>query len=162
MTETISAAVGTAAIDNAVLDRLALRSIEYADRYELTPAPPGTPEEWARALFGDRPVLTERVVWAGLLRLHLDPVAGPDTVAGWAVAARGDGWIRLETCSRHLDARLLVQAGEGCAAVTTALHYRHRRGARTWAVLSPIHRMLVPLVFRTAAKRRAAAPPVVS
>jgi len=155
MPETVHAAVGTAAVDDAVLRLLDLSAVDYADRFALDTAPPGTPDEWARAMFGDRPVFTERLIWEGLLRLRLRPDAGPEVVAGWSVGARGEDWIRMEARSPHLVARIHVQVDAGGAAVTTAMHYLDRRGARTWSALAPIHQRLAPLMLRAAARRRA-------
>jgi hypothetical protein len=53
-----------------------------------------TPEQWARAMFGDVPSLAERLIWRGLLGLRLSRGRSPDTVAAGSsppVAKTGSG-----------------------------------------------------------------------
>jgi hypothetical protein len=131
-----------------------LPDIDYADRFTLTTDVEATPEQWARAMFGDAPNVAELLIWHGFLGLRLSRGRSPATVAGWRIAGRGHNWIRLEATSWFLTANLLVQAADGRVSLGTFLHYDRRLGHVLWPPLSAIHRRLVPGVLRDAAARR--------
>ncbi|MFF0739595.1 DUF2867 domain-containing protein [Streptomyces sp. NPDC004111] len=127
---------------------------DYADAFSLaTDSAERTPEQWARAMFGDVPGPGERLIWRGLLGLRLDYRRGPDTVAGWRVAARGEDWIRLETASWFLTGNLVVRTAEGRVTLVTFLRYDRLLGRIVWPPLSAVHRGLVPGVLRGAAAK---------
>jgi hypothetical protein len=130
---------------------------DYADQFSRTTEVDGTPEQWARAMFGDVPSVAELAIWRGLLQLHLSPGRSPTTVGGWRVGGRGADWIRLEAASWFLNANLLVRTGGGRVSLVTLLRYDHSVGHVVWPPLSAVHRRLVPRVLRAAeAKMRAA------
>ncbi|GAA3388501.1 hypothetical protein [Cryptosporangium minutisporangium] len=138
-----------------------LADAHYADHFALVTdsAADATPEQWARAMFGDVPNPGERFIWRGLLGLRLSPGRSPDTVAGWRIGERGNGWIRLETASWFLSANLVVQAADGQVSLGTFIRYDRRLGGWIWRPLSRVHRRLTPGVLRDAAtKVRATAP----
>src|ERR1700753_3379985 len=89
-----------------------LPQIDYADLFSLDVELAATPEQWARAMFGDVPSLAEQVIWRGALRLRLSPERSPDTVGGWRIAGRGDDWLRLEAASWLLSGNLVVVTGD--------------------------------------------------
>ncbi|MEU1280669.1 DUF2867 domain-containing protein [Streptomyces sp. NPDC005805] len=124
----------------------ALPAVHYADVFTLTTGadPATTPEEWARAMFGDVPGPGERFIWRGLLGLRLAPGRSSETVAGWRVAQREADRIRLEAGSWFLACELLVHRGEGRVSLGTFLHYRRRLGRTVWTPLSAVHRRLAP------------------
>ncbi|GCD93266.1 DUF2867 domain-containing protein [Embleya hyalina] len=128
---------------------------DYGDVFTLATeaATDATPEQWARAMFGDVPGTGERLIWRGLLGLRLTHGRSPDTVAGWRVAERGPDWIRLATASPSLTADLVVRTSEGRVSLATFLRYERTPGRLIWPPLSAVHRRLVPGVLRDAASR---------
>ncbi|WUH98479.1 hypothetical protein OHR68_34015 [Spirillospora sp. NBC_00431] len=89
-------------------------------------------------------------VWRRLLGLRLAPPPWTDTVAGWSVAERGDGWLRLQARSWMSTFNLVVRVEKG--AVTLATLGRHDRtaGRIVWTAASRFHRRLAPGLLRDA------------
>lgn len=110
-----------------------------------------TPEQWARAMFGDVPSAAGRLIWRGLLGLRLSRGQSPDTVAGWRIAERGEGWIRLEATSWFLTGNLVVRTADGRVSLATFLRYERTLGRLVWPPLSAVHRRLAPGLLRDAA-----------
>ena len=153
----VSSAVGTHETPEAVGALGALPHIHYADRFTLSTDAAATPEQWARAMFGDVPSVAEWSIWRGLLGLRLSRGPSPATVGGWRIGGRGEDWIRLEAASWFLRAEMLVQTAEGRVSWTTCLHHDRRVGRGVWPPLSAVHRRLVPRVLRDAERRIRAA-----
>ncbi|RBY79780.1 hypothetical protein DQ238_09020 [Geodermatophilus sp. TF02-6] len=153
----ISSAGWTHEIPESVRALSSLPGIDYADRFTLATDVDATPEQWARAVFGDVPSIAELLIWRGLLGLRLSRGRSPATVAGWRIGGRGEDWIRLEAASWFLSANMLVQTADGRVSWTTCLHYARRVGRGVWPPLSAVHRRLVPGVLRAAAGRIRAA-----
>lgn len=155
----VNRAVGTRNIPGPVRTLSSLPGIDYADRFTLATHANATPEQWARAMFGDVPSVTELLIWRGLLGLRLSSGRSPATVAGWRIGDRGGDWIRLEAASWLLAGNFLVQTADGRVSLGTFLHYQRRLGHRVWLPLSAIHRRLIPGLLRRAAARLATGSP---
>ncbi|SCG54187.1 hypothetical protein GA0070609_2909 [Micromonospora echinaurantiaca] len=155
----VDSAVGTHHIPAAVRALSSLPTIDYADLFTLRTEATATPEQWARAMFGDVPSVAELLIWRGVLGLRLSRGRSPDTVAGWRIDGRGDDWIRLQTASWFLTANLLVQTADGRVSLGTFLRYDRRLGRGVWPPSSAVHRRLVPGVLRAAAARVATSRP---
>jgi hypothetical protein len=112
-----------------------------------------TPEQWARAMFGDVPGIGQQLIWRGLLQLRLSRGRSPATVAGWRIGGRGPDWLRLEAASWFLTANLIVRTADGRVSLTTVLRYERLVGRLVWPRLSAVHRRLIPGVLRGAAGR---------
>ncbi|MGS2617838.1 hypothetical protein ACVCAH_25440 [Micromonospora sp. LZ34] len=149
----LASAVGAHNIPESVRALSSLPDIDYADQFTLCTDADATPEQWARAMFGDVPSVAELLIWRGLLGLRLTRGRSPATVAGWQIGDRGDDWIRLEAASCFLAGNLLVQTAGGRVSLATFLHYDRRLGHGVWPPLSAIHRRLVPGLLRDAAAR---------
>jgi hypothetical protein len=149
----VSGAVGVHNVPESLRALGSLPDIDYADQFTLATDADATPEQWARAMFGDTPSVGELLIWRGLLGLRLDRARSPVTVGGWRIGERGDDWIRLQTASWFLTANLVVQAAGGRVSLVTLLHYERRVGSGVWPPLSTVHRRLVPGVLRAAAAR---------
>ncbi|TDC55664.1 DUF2867 domain-containing protein [Actinomadura sp. KC345] len=133
-----------------------LPGIDYADLFTLATEAEATPEQWARAAFGDVPSIGERLIWRGLLGLRLSRGRSPDTVAGWRIDGRGADWVRLRAASWFLTCNLVVRTSDGRVSLATFLHYDRRIGRLVWPWMSPVHRRLAPGLLREAdAKIRA-------
>ena len=155
ISDLVDRAVGTHEVPGPVRTLSSLPDPDYADLFTLSTDTEATPEQWARAMFGDVPSVAERLIWRGLLGLRLTRGRSPATVAGWQIGGRGADWIRLEAASWFLTANLLVQTAEGRVSLATFLRYDRRLGRGAWPPLSAIHRRLVPGVLRDAAPRAA-------
>ncbi|MBN6033634.1 hypothetical protein [Amycolatopsis sp. 195334CR] len=127
-----------------------LPGAHYTDVFSRPITETATPEQWARALFGDVPSPGARLIWRGFLGLRLSRGPSAGTVAGWRIADRGADWIRLETTSWFLTANLLVTAADGQLTLTTSLRYDRRMGYLVWPPLSAVHRRLAPGLLRGA------------
>jgi hypothetical protein len=149
----VDSAVGMHNIPESVRALSSLPAIDYADQFTLSTDADATPEQWARAIFGDVPGVGELLIWRGLLGLRLRRGRSPDTVAGWQIGDRGAHWIRLEAASWFLTGNLLLQAADGRVSLGTLLHYNRRLGHVVWPPLSAVHRRLVPGLLRGAAAR---------
>ena len=149
----VDSAVGTHDIPESVRALSSLPDIDYADLFTFSTDTDATPEQWARAMFGDVPSVAEMLIWRGLLGLRLSRGRSPATVAGWQIGDRGDDWIRLEAASWFLTGNLLVQTADGRVSLGTFLHYDRRPGHGVWTPLSAIHRRLAPGLLRDAAAR---------
>jgi hypothetical protein len=134
-----------------------LSHIDYADHFVRAVDTGTTPERWARAMFGDTPDAVERFIWRGLLGMRLMEQASSETVAGWRIETRNEDWIRLEAASWFLSANLVVLAAHESVALATFLRYNHWLARLVWPPLSVLHRGLVPVVLRKAAKRTSSA-----
>jgi hypothetical protein len=138
-------------IPDSVRTFSALPDIHYADLFSLPTTVTASPERWGRAMFGDTPSLGEVLIWRGVLGLRLSRGPSPDTVAGWRIGGRADGWMRLETASPLLRANLVVLVEAGQVSLATFLYYERDLGRVVWTPSSLVHRALVPRVLRSAA-----------
>jgi hypothetical protein len=135
---------------------MTISSADYTDEFSVATEVRATPEQWARAMFGDEPTVGELLIWRGLLGLRLSRGRSPATVGGWRIAARREDSVRLEAASWLLSANLVVRTTGGRVALETSLHYDRRMGRVVWPPLSAVHRMLVPGALRAAVARRRA------
>jgi hypothetical protein len=149
----VDSAVGKHNIPESVRALSSLPDIDYADQFTISADADATPEQWARAMFGDVPSVAEQLIWRGLLGFRLSQGRSPATVAGWQIGERGEDWIRLEAVSWFLTGNLLVRTADGRVSLGTFLHYDRRLGHGVWPPLSAIHRRLVPGLLRDAAAR---------
>ncbi|MBO3752727.1 hypothetical protein J5X84_42325 [Streptosporangiaceae bacterium NEAU-GS5] len=130
-----------------------LPDADYAEIFRLSTDVAATPEQWARAIFGDVPSIGEQLIWRGLLGLRLSRERSSDTVGGWRITGRGEDWLRLGTASWFLTCNFVVQVSDARVSLTTLLRYDRRFGRLLWPRLSAIHRHLIPGVLREAAAR---------
>ncbi|MFC7546736.1 hypothetical protein [Plantactinospora sp. GCM10030261] len=150
--------VGPHNIPESVRALCSLADVHYADQFTLATDVDVTPEQWARAMFGDVPSAAELLIWRVLLGLRLSRGPSPSTVAGWRIGDRGDGWIRIEASSWFLTAQLLVATAGGRVTLGTFLRYDRRLAHGVWPPLSAIHRRLAPGLLRDTAARAAGRP----
>jgi len=149
----VDSVVGTHHVPESVRALSSLSHIDYADQFTIDTDADATPEQWARAMFGDVPDVGELLIWRGILGLRLSRGRSPDTVAGWRIGGRGDGWIRLDAASWFLTGNLLVGTIDGRVSLWTLLHYARPPGHVLWPPLSAVHRRLAPGLLREAATR---------
>ncbi|GAA2602219.1 hypothetical protein SMC26_07840 [Actinomadura fulvescens] len=127
---------------------------DYADAFTLVASDAGcwTPEQWARALFEDVAALMGQFVWRVLLGLRLRWRRSVTSVAGWRIAERGDGWIRLEARGWMLTGHLVVHIETDRVTLATFIRYDRRIAARVWTTLSRVHRDEASGLLRDALK----------
>jgi hypothetical protein len=147
----VAGAVGTRNVPESARVHSSLPDFDYIDRFTLATDVDATPEQWARAMFGDVPSIGQRLIWSGVLHLRLSRGRSPDTVAGWLIGGRGPDWLRLVAASWFLTANLIVATADGRVSLTTVVRYERRVGHRAWPRLSAFHRRLIPGVLRGAA-----------
>ena len=154
----IHRAVGMRQLPEEIVAVSSLPDANYADAFTLATTVRATPEQWARAMFGDVPNAAEQLIWRGFLGMRLSRGRSSATVAGWRIAERDETWIRLEAASWFLTGNLIVLVGEG---VTLATFVRYDRGVghAVWGPLSAVHRRLTPGLLRDAARLRARSEP---
>lgn len=133
----------------------ALPGADYGDVFTLScpGAARWTAEAWARAMFGDSPDLVERLIWQGLLHLHLDRTLSPDLVAGWPVVERTDDHVTLETRSWFLTGQLVISTSAASVSLGTFVRYDRRAAGSVWLPLPAIHRRLMPGLFLDAYRK---------
>ncbi|GAB2539326.1 hypothetical protein [Nocardia heshunensis] len=131
--------------------------VDYADEFTLSTNVQASPEQWARAMFGDVPNRAERFIWQVLLGLRLTPGRSRSTVAGWRIADGGTDWIRLEA-SGSIVGNLVVRTASEQVSLTTLIQYERGRGPLVWPRLSAVHRRLAPGLLRDAATAIATDP----
>jgi hypothetical protein len=149
----VAGAVGTPNVPQSVRALSSIPDVDYIDHFTLATDADATPEQWARAMFGDVPSIPEQLIWRGVLQFRLSPGRSPATVGGWQIGGRGPDWIRLEAASWFLTGNLLVRAADGRVSLSTVLRYDRRLGHRLWPSLSAFHRFLVPGLLRGAAAK---------
>ncbi|MFB7249718.1 hypothetical protein [Microbacterium sp. NPDC056234] len=153
-TSDATALVGVSAIPGADRAASALSDADYADAFSLATGVVASPEQWARAMFGDVPGPAQQFIWRGLLGIRLRRGRSPRTVAGWRIAAASERWVRLEAASWFLSAELVVRTFEGGVSLSTFVRYDRAAARIVWPPLSAVHRLLIPGVLRTAVEIR--------
>jgi hypothetical protein len=151
----VTGVVGMSAIPEPDRSASSLPDGDYADAFSLATGVVASPEQWARAMFGDIPSPAERFIWRGLLGIRLSRGRSPHTVAGWRIAERSEQWIRLEAASWFLSANLVVRTSDGRVSLATLVRYDRGVGRIVWPPLSAVHRLLIPGVLRAAVEIRA-------
>src|SRR5687767_4313934 len=142
-TRTVQSAVWTHDLPEPVRALSSLPAVDYCDRFSLATDVAVTPERWARAMFGDVPSPGEILIWRVILGLRLSRGRSSSTVAGWRIAGRGNGWVRLEAASWFLAANMVVQVEGGHASLVTYVRYALPPAQIMWPALSALHRRLV-------------------
>lgn len=123
---------------------------DYVDVFVRRTEVRATPEQWARAMFGDVPNLAEWVIWRALLHMPLHRGPSSDTIAGWPVRGRDDDWILLGNGSWFVRVTLRVTAADGAVSLETSVRYDRAVARVVWPLLSVVHRRLAPGLLRAA------------
>ncbi|WP_150461304.1 hypothetical protein [Nesterenkonia ebinurensis] len=149
----VAAKVGLSEVSTSTWEKTPLRP-HYADEFVLQLNTPvkERPEDWARAIFGDRPDMGQWFIFQALLHYPLQMQPSPHTVVGWPIAQQTENWIRLENRSASTTCHLLISRDDDKVSLTTLMRYHRRFGKWTWEPLSFIHRRLAPDLLRNAAR----------
>jgi hypothetical protein len=127
-----------------------LARVDYGDRFARRTTVAATPEQWARAMFGNVPNAAETLIWRGLLGMPLYRRRSSATVAGWPIVAHTATSLLLENGSWFLTANLLVHARPDEVSLATSVQYDRPPARVLWSLLSHLHRRLVPGLLRDA------------
>ena len=142
--------VGTDNLPDPALRLSSLGRVDYGDWFSLATDVLASPEEWARAMFGNLPNATELFIWRGLLGFRLRRERSRDRVAGWAITSRSTTSIRLEAESWFVAGNLVVHASEGRVSLGTFLRYDRALARAVWTPLAAVHRRVAPGLLRDA------------
>ncbi|WP_141810925.1 hypothetical protein [Nocardia bhagyanarayanae] len=139
-------------IPEAILALGTVADPDYIDLFTLVTGDAGdwSPEQWARAAFGDVASLRAQFIWRVLLGMRLARRRSPDHVAGWRIAARGDNWITLAAPSWMLTGNLVIHIDGEHMSLATIINYDRPIAGRIWTRLSAVHRSLAPGLLRDA------------
>lgn len=147
----VAGSVGPENVSPNLLAISSLPRVDYADHFVLTldQTPPADPELWARTMLGDTPDLIERLLWSGVLGLHLHAGKSPATIAGWRITERGDDWISMSAASRNISAALIIRVTAATLELATLVQCDRARARAIWAPTAFVHRRLVPFLLRS-------------
>jgi hypothetical protein len=146
----VDRAVGTQTLPEPVLRLSSLSRIDYSDWFRLMTDVSATPEEWARAMFGNVPNATELFIWRGLMGFQVRRERSPDLVAGWPITSRSTTSIGLQTASWFIAGNLVVHVAERRVSLGTFLRYDRGLARLVWAPLSAVHRRVAPRLLGAA------------
>ena len=146
----VDRAVGTQTLPEPVLRLSSLGRIDYGDWFSLMTDVSATPEEWARAMFGNVPNATELFIWRGLMGFQVRRERSPDLVAGWPITSRSTTSIGLQTASWFIAGNLVVHVAERRVSLGTFLRYDRGLARLVWAPLSAVHRRVAPRLLGAA------------
>ncbi|MFG2628469.1 DUF2867 domain-containing protein [Streptomyces sp. NPDC048473] len=149
----------------------------YASAFELpvADARSRTPEQWARAVFEDAPVLLRGFLvlgWSLVLRIRLGPRPSPGHVLGWTVSdsaadsdtgrdagtgtdeGPGSNTTTLAAPSPLITTRNVAVVNASTVVWVTFVRFDRRIARPVWAMIAPIHHLAIPYLLRRAGRRR--------
>lgn len=153
--ENVSTAVGPRNMPEAIRCLSPMGRHDYADLFTLTTAGADnrSAQQWARALFEDAAGLQGQLLWRVLLGLRLKSRRATGHVAGWRIAGRGDGWVRLAADSWFMTAHLIVRVGADHVSLATLIRYDRPVAEWIWVPMSKKHRQVAPGLLHEALER---------
>jgi hypothetical protein len=134
------------------------REHDFACAYEVAIAPGDnrTSEQWARAIWEGAPAPLRWVMLAGwrlVLRLRLGPRHSADHILGWRIVDRGPDETVCQLRSGFLNAHNMFRKVDGKFVWSTFVTYERPIGRVIWPPVSLVHRLLVRIALRRAARR---------
>jgi hypothetical protein len=136
---------------------------DYADAFEIRLAAPDgrSAEAFTRDALDGAPWpvrTTIRTAHRYVLRLRLGPRSSPAHLFGWKIVTSEPDVVQLEAVSPLLGRGVIVarRPDPTSAMVTTYVFFTRRATASAvWAMVAPVHRLVVPLLLdHVAATRR--------
>jgi hypothetical protein len=91
--------------------------------------------------------------WRLVLRLRLGPRHSPDHVLGWRIVDRSPDETVCQLRSGFLDAHNVFRELDGMLVWSTFVTYERPIGRVIWSPVSLLHRLLVRVALRRAARR---------
>jgi hypothetical protein len=143
----------------------ALPRVDWTDAHAVAcrPGLPTDPQVWADAVFRDPPrwvlgLLGLREALVGLVGIARGGSSSFDTVARREDAVAGEVAERevlLGTDERHLDFRASVLREPGRVVLSTVVRLHNARGRAYFALVKPVHPVIVRAMLTRAARRLA-------
>ena len=138
-----SGGVREVAVPPAARALCTLAEVDYEDAFlvEVGQAQ-DRPEQWARALMEDAPILMRRVLAAAFfaLRLQLGPARDDRFVLGWEVRrSTPDVALLGARSSLGLHAELLFKRQQGSLLFATFVQHENRLTRALWTGATPVH-----------------------
>lgn len=142
-------------IPQEILSLTTMAEPNYADLFTVTTGDTAgaSPEQWARVALDGASPLARFLIWQVVCGLRLEMYSSPDYVAGWAIADRGDTWIRLESRSWLMTAHAIAIVGSGQFSIALFVSYDNPVGELLWPPISIGHRQAMPGLLRHAPRR---------
>jgi hypothetical protein len=115
-----------------------------------------SPEEWARSVFEDAPMMARRFLilgWTMVLRLRLGPRNSSANVLGWAIVADTTQTLTLQARSPLVTAHKVLDVRGDQLTVTTAVRYERKRARLIWSAIAPVHHRVEPWLITRAGRR---------
>ena len=137
---------------------VATESCDYADAFEVSLAATDgrSADELVRAGLQSVPRWLGAVVLIAhrhVLRFDLAALSAPNQLLGWEIAEREPDSIRLTATGALLDGVLVAKrVPPSTARLETFVRYRRPMARLVWAAVAPIHRAVVPVLLRGAAR----------
>jgi hypothetical protein len=135
-----------------------LSHVDYEDAFlvEIGPGQDGTPEQWARAILEDAPIITRSALLSGWLALGLK-LGSPRSdglVLGWEVRRSTADFALLGASFRlGLAAELLLRRRRQTLLFATFVQQENHIARAVWAGVAPVHRPVVRYVLEQASCR---------
>ena len=154
--DTDSVGVREIGLPAAARARSAMGRVDYADCFLVAAglAPPGTAEQWSRAVLEGAPPGTRRTLqlgWGGL-GLQLGPERSERYVLGWEIRRNVPDEILLGAASPlGLQGELLFQRLPDGLRYATFVRLETPQARALWARVEAGHRQIVPELLRGAA-----------
>jgi hypothetical protein len=135
----------------------ALQEHDFACAYEVVVAPGDnrSSEQWARAVWEGAPAPLRWFMLAGwrlVLGLRLGPRHSPDHILGWRIVDRGPDGTACQLRSGFLHAHNVFCKADGTFVWSTFVTYERPIGRVIWPPASLLHRLLVRIALRRAAR----------
>lgn len=134
----------------------ALPRVDWADAYAvpLRPGLPTDPQTWADAAFHDPPAAVVALLRLRNALVELVGIERSDTSAFDTVARTADE-VLLGSDAEHLDFRVSVLCDTNRVVSSTVVQVHNARGRLYWALVRPVHPIVVRTMLNAAARRLA-------
>ncbi len=145
-----------AAVPSGGLLAGALARVDFADAHAVPvrPGMPADPQVWADAIFRDPPGWVAGLMGLRQALVGLVGIARGDD-SSFATLRRVDDEVLLGTDERHLDFRASVRREPDRVVLTTVVTLHNARGRGYFALVRPVHPMIVRAMLTRAARRLA-------
>ncbi|MCO1659174.1 DUF2867 domain-containing protein [Pseudonocardia humida] len=132
----------------------ALPRVDFADAFAVAARPglPDDPQAWADAVFRDPPAWVAALMGVRRALVGLVGIDRGDESA-FATLDRTDDEVLLGTDAGHLDFRASVRREPDRVVLSTVVRLRNRRGRAYFALVRPIHPVVVRGMLTRAARR---------
>ncbi len=129
---------------------------DYGDAFRIAADSFHPAEQWARTIFEGGPSgvpgLLVDALLQGLLGMRLGPLDSPDHISGFAIVENEPGTVVLQIDDRLTTSRVVIEASESHATMTTLVRYDRRAARAVWAVVGIAHRKLAAQMLGSAAE----------